>query len=44
MEFRGVFIANPARLSLKRGQLVVTQDREITIQHSITAMQFCVAQ
>lgn len=31
MEFRGVFIANPARLSLKREQLVIAQDREVTI-------------
>lgn len=31
MEFRSIFIANPAKLSVKREQLVIAQDREITV-------------
>ncbi len=31
MEFRSVFISNPAQLSARKGQLVVRQDKEITI-------------
>ena len=31
MEFRAIFISNPAHLSVRRGQLVIRQEREITI-------------
>lgn len=31
MEFRSVFISNPAQLSVRRGQLVIRQEEEVTI-------------
>ena len=31
MEFRSVFISNPARLSVRLGQLVIRQERELTV-------------
>ena len=31
MEFRSVFIANPAQLSVRRGQLVIRQEGEYTL-------------
>ncbi len=31
MEFRGIFVANPAQLSLRRNQLVIRQEREVTV-------------
>lgn len=31
MEFKSIYIANPARLAVRREQLVITQDSEVTI-------------
>lgn len=31
MEFRNIFIANPAKLSIKRGQLAISQQQEVTV-------------
>lgn len=31
MEFRSVFISNPAQLSVRKGQLVIRQEKEITL-------------
>lgn len=31
MEFRSIFISNPAQLSLRRGQLVIRQEEELTV-------------
>ena len=31
MEFKSIYIANPARLTVRREQLVITQESEVTI-------------
>lgn len=31
MEFRSIFVANPAQLSVRRNQLVIRQEKEVTV-------------
>lgn len=31
MEYRNIFIANPARLSVQRNQLVIQQEQQFTV-------------